>query len=75
LVCLLFEGDAPASGSEILFEGAKVGSVTSSTSAAGSLPATALGYVRREHAAPGTQLLIRTEEGDLAARISAAPAA
>ncbi len=75
LVRLLLEGEAPPSGSEILFEGEKAGAVTSAARAAGSGPATALGYVRRERAAPGTRLLVRTREGDRLATVSAPPVA
>ncbi len=71
LVRLLLEGEAPASGNEIVFEGEKVGAVTSAARAAGSGPATALGYVRRERAAPGTRLQIRTRDGDRPATVSA----
>jgi folate-binding protein YgfZ len=70
LVRLLLEGEAPASGSEIFFEGENVGAVTSAARAAGSGPAAALGYVRRERAAPGTRLLVRTREGDRPATVS-----
>jgi folate-binding protein YgfZ len=75
LVRLLLEGEAPASGSEILFEGEKAGAVTSAARTAGSGPATALGYVRRERAAPGTRLLVRTREGDRPATVSTPPIA
>jgi folate-binding protein YgfZ len=75
LVRLLLEGEAPPSGSEILFEGEKAGTVTSAARAAVSGPATALGYVRRERAAPGTRLLVRTSEGDRLATVSAPPVA
>jgi folate-binding protein YgfZ len=71
LVRLLLEGDAPESGSEIFFEGEKAGAVTSAAGAAGSETAIALGYVRRERAAPGTRLLVRTREGDRPATVSA----
>ena len=74
LVCLLLEGEGPASGSEILFEGEKVGAVTSAARTAGFGPATALGFVRRERAAPGTRLLVRTKEGDRPATVSTPPA-
>jgi folate-binding protein YgfZ len=75
LVRLLLEGEAPASGSEIFFEGEKAGAVTSASRAMGSGPATALGYVRRERAAPGTRLLVRTRDGDRTATVSAPPVA
>jgi folate-binding protein YgfZ len=70
LVRLLLEGEAPAPGSEILFEGEKAGAVTSAARSAGSGPATALGYVKREQAAPGTRLVVRTPEGDRPATVS-----
>jgi tRNA-modifying protein YgfZ len=75
LVRLLLEGEAPAAGSEILFEGEKAGSVTSAAGATGSPPATALGFVKRERAAPGTRLLVRTREGDRPATVSPPPVA
>ena len=73
LVRLLLEGEAPASGSEIFFEGENAGAVTSASRTAGSGPATALGYVRRERAAPGTRLLVRTRAGDRPATVSELP--
>ncbi len=75
LVRLLLDGEAPATGSEILFEGEKAGAVTSAARVEGSGPATALGYVRRERAASGTRLLVRTSEGDRPATVSAPPLA
>ncbi len=75
LVRLLLEGEAPAAGSEILFEGEKAGAVTSAAPGAASAPATALAYVRRERAAPGTRLLVRTREGDRPATVSPPPVA
>ena len=71
LVRLLLEGEAPASGSEILFEAEKAGAVTSAARTSASGPSTALGYVKREWAAPGTRLLVRTREGDRPATVSA----
>jgi folate-binding protein YgfZ len=73
LVRLLLDGEAPASGNEIFFEGQKAGAVTSAVRAAGSGPATALGYVTRERATPGTRLLVRTREGDRPATVSTPP--
>ena len=75
LVRLLLEGEAPPSGSEIFFEEEKAGAVTSATRAPASGQATALGYVRRERAEPGTRLLVRTTEGDRPATVSAPPVA
>ncbi len=70
LVRLLLDGEAPSAGSEIFFEGEKVGAVTSASRAAGFRSATALGYVKRERTAPGTRFLVRTREGDRSATVS-----
>jgi folate-binding protein YgfZ len=75
LVRLQVDGDAPAIGTELLFEGERVGAVTSAAREAGSERATALGYVKRERAAPGTALLLRAPEGDRPTTVSALPAA
>ena len=73
LVRLLLEGDPPPPGSEIFFEEEKAGAVTSAARTSTSRPATALGYVKRERAAPGTRLLVRTEEGDRPATVAVPP--
>ncbi|HSB62690.1 MAG TPA: glycine cleavage T C-terminal barrel domain-containing protein [Thermoanaerobaculia bacterium] len=75
LVRLHLEGEAPAAGSEIFFEGEKAGSVTSAARTTDAPQATALGFVRRERAVPGTLLLVRTREGDRTATVSAPPVA
>jgi folate-binding protein YgfZ len=75
LVRLRVGGEVPAVGTEIFFEGARVGAVTSAARGAGSERATALSYVKRERAAPGTALLLRAPEGDRTATVAAPPAA
>ena len=57
----VLEGDAPESGSEISFEG-EGGRGDERRPRCGIRMAIALGYVRRERAAPGTRLLVRTRE-------------
>jgi glycine cleavage system aminomethyltransferase T len=74
LVHLQVDGDAPAIGTEIFFEGERVGAVTSAAREAGSERATALGYVKRERAAPGTALLLRAPGGDRTATVAVPPA-
>ena len=75
LVRLQVDGEVPAIGTEIFFEGATVGAVTSAAREAGSERAAALAYVKRERAAPGTALLLRESEGDRAAIVAAPPVA
>ena len=74
LVRLQVDGDAPAIGTEIFFEGEREGAVTSAAREAGSEQATALGYVKRERAAPGTALLLRAPGGDRTATVVELPA-
>jgi folate-binding protein YgfZ len=75
LVRLQVDGDSPAIGTEIFFEEERAGTVTSAAREAGSERATALGYVKRERAAPGTALLLRAPEGDRPTTVSALPVA
>jgi folate-binding protein YgfZ len=63
LVRLVVDGEAPPPGSEIFLEGQKTGRVTSSTRAGEAGRAIALGYVKREHAAPGTVLTVALPSG------------
>jgi len=63
LVQLAFDGDAPAVGAKILAGAEEVGHITSVA------PGLALGYVRKEHKAPGTRLMI----GTLSAGVRALP--
>jgi folate-binding protein YgfZ len=73
LVSLQVEGDAPAIGTEILFGEEAAGAVTSAARDAGSDRATVLGYVRRERAAPGTSLRLRSAGRDRAATVAPPP--
>jgi len=69
LVGLALEGgSAPAAGAAISVQGARVGELTSAALSA-SAGAIALAYVRRTHAAPGTELVV---EGR-GARVTALP--
>jgi tRNA-modifying protein YgfZ len=63
LVQLAFDGDAPAVGAKILAGAEEVGHITSVA------PGLALGYVRKEHKAPGTRVMI----GTLSAGVRALP--
>jgi folate-binding protein YgfZ len=73
LVRLHVDGEGPAIGTELFFEGERAGTVTSAAREAGSERATALGYVRRERAAPGTALLLRAPGGDRTATVASPP--
>ena len=66
LVGLSLTGTAPA-GSEIQFEGKRVGNLTS---VAGSI---ALTVIRREAAAPGTALQVDTQDGAIQAEVTTFP--
>jgi folate-binding protein YgfZ len=73
LVALRFEGErAPASDSELFVEDRRTGEVTSSTRSptAGTI---GLGYVRTEHAEPGTRLRCEDPEGEVAATVAERP--
>jgi folate-binding protein YgfZ len=74
LVRLQVDGEPPAIGTEVFFEEERAGAVTSAAREAGSERATALGYVKRERAAPGTALLLRAPGGDRPATVVAPPA-
>lgn len=54
----------PAKGDALFADGKEVGHLTS------VIPGHALGYVRKEHNAPGTQLTLRTAAGDCAATVA-----
>jgi tRNA-modifying protein YgfZ len=70
LVGLIIEGaHAPSPGSPIMAHAQESGRVTSSTMSPALARPIALGYVRREHAAPGTVLTI----GDARATVVALP--
>lgn len=54
----------PAKGDKLFADGKEVGHVTS------AIPGHALGYVRKEHNAPGAQLTLRTAAGDCSATVA-----
>lgn len=58
----------PAKGDKLFADSKEVGHVTS------AVPGHALGYVRKEHNAPGTQLTLRTAAGDCPVEIVPNPA-
>jgi folate-binding protein YgfZ len=63
----------PARGDKLLHEGKQVGHITSALASPALHANIALGYVRREHIAPGTELTLRTAAGDSVARVVALP--
>lgn len=74
LVGITLEGDAPPSRGATLRAGEKdVGRVTSSALSPTLGKPIALAYLRREHATPGTPILVRTDAGDRPATVSALP--
>lgn len=73
LVGLELDGDAvPPAGSEVVAGGVAVGTVTSAARSESRGKVLALGYVRREHAAPGTAVTVRSER-DATGRVVALP--
>jgi aminomethyltransferase len=71
---LLLDGaDVPETGAEIWADGAAVGRVTSATRSPALGRAVALGFVRRQHAEPGTRVEVRSGGHTLAARVSDLP--
>jgi len=61
----------PPAGAEIFLPGTdkSLGAVTSSARSFGAWPTVALGYVRREHAAPSSSVTIRWSAGEIAAEL------
>ncbi|PYO02473.1 MAG: glycine cleavage system protein T [Candidatus Rokuibacteriota bacterium] len=71
---LVIDGPVPpASGSPVVADGAEVGRVTSSTWSFGLKRPIALGFIRRQHADPGTLVTVRAGGAELAATVSALP--
>jgi folate-binding protein YgfZ len=71
---LVLEGDlVPPAESEVVAGDAVVGRVTSATRSLGLGRPIALGFVRREHAAPGTALAVRASGALVPAKVSALP--
>jgi folate-binding protein YgfZ len=74
LVRLVLEGDAvPAAGAPLLVDGAEVGRVTSAAWSFGLGRPVALGFVRRQHAAPGAAVGVRVGDGIAPAQVSRLP--
>lgn len=68
-----WRGALPARGDRLLRDGREVGYVTSATRSPGLNAAIALGYVRRECTAPGTELTLRSSEGEGPVRLVSLP--
>jgi len=69
---LVVEGDrVPEVGARVVVDGADVGRVTSAARSIALGRPIALGYVRREHFAPGTAVTIADAAGEQQARVSA----
>ena len=74
LVGLILEGDVPPpAGAEIRAGGARAGRVTSAALSGRLGTAIALGYVRREHAAPGTGVEVLLPSGPRPAIVASLP--
>jgi folate-binding protein YgfZ len=70
---LLESSDVPEAGADVLADGTAVGRVTSATRSPALGRAIALGFVRRQHAAPGTRVEVRTGGRTLGAIVSDLP--
>jgi folate-binding protein YgfZ len=71
---LVVEGDrVPAAGAAVVADGKEVGRITSAVRSLALGKPIALGYVRREHFAPGTAVTVQDGETTLPARIAALP--
>jgi folate-binding protein YgfZ len=66
-------GSAPLKGDVVLSRGEEVGEVTSAASSPSMGAAIALAYVQREHAAAGTELLVRSAAGPSPAQVHSLP--
>lgn len=74
LVCLEVQGSGiPRPHDVIVSDGTEVGQVTSGTFSPSLRKGIALGYVKSEHANSGTELLIRTRRGEVAAVVVKPP--
>jgi folate-binding protein YgfZ len=71
---VLLEGDAvPAPGDVIVAGDREAGAVTSAAWSLGLKRPLALGFIRRQHAEPGTAVTVRTEAGDRQATVTTLP--
>jgi folate-binding protein YgfZ len=63
----------PVKGDEVLHEGKSVGHITSAAASPALRQRIALGYIRKEANGIGSEVFVRTKEGELRARISGNP--
>jgi folate-binding protein YgfZ len=71
---LLLEGErVPAAGATVLAAGQEIGQVTSAAWSFGRGRPVALGFVRRQHAEPGTPVAVRIDGSVVPATVSALP--
>ncbi len=73
LVRLTVEGPVPASGAPLVRDGKEAGRLTSVAPPLGERPAVALGFVRREHWEPGTELRVDAGHAVTLVRVAAEP--
>ena len=75
LVPLVLSGPAPAPGAPLVRDGKDVGLLTTVARAFGAGTLAALGFVRREHWEPGTELAVRGGHAVTVARVASWPLA
>jgi len=75
LTALLIDGPEPLPGAALVREGREVGRLTTVARAFGAGAVAALGFVRREHREPGTQLAVAHGHAVTLARVAALPLA
>ena len=75
LIGLLIEGPAPPGGAPLVRDGKDVGRLTTVAYAFGLNAPAALGFVRREHWEPGTELRVQHGHAVTLARVAALPLA
>jgi folate-binding protein YgfZ len=73
LVGLILEGPSPPSGAPLLRQGQECGRLTSVARSFATGGLVALGFVRREHWEPGTELAVRHGHAVTLARVAALP--
>ncbi len=71
---LVLDGDrVPASGAKVVADGKEVGRITSAVRSIALEKPIALGYVRREHFAPGTDVVVQDGDTVIPARLAELP--
>jgi len=71
---LALEGDhVPAPGAQVVWEGQEIGRITSGVRSVSLGKPVALGYVRREHLAPGTDVTIQDGDVSIRGRVAELP--